>query len=88
MVTPSAPPAPTTETGAGTGGSRVAASGFGWLLLYLLVAVQVSSWLRDRVPPASRFTDWVKVLFAIRGRPDVAMSAEQVEPIRDAIARA
>ena len=44
------------------------------------------SWLRDRVPPASRFTDWVKVLFAIRGRPDAQMSAEQIEPIRDAIA--
>ncbi len=27
------------------------------------------SWLRGRVPPAARFTDWVKTLFAIRGRP-------------------
>ena len=31
------------------------------------------SWLRDRVPPASKFTDWVKTLFAIRGRPDAGM---------------
>jgi cytosine/adenosine deaminase-related metal-dependent hydrolase len=43
------------------------------------------SWLRGRVPPASRFTDWVKMLFAIRGRPDGGMSAEQVAPIREAI---
>jgi len=43
------------------------------------------SWLRDRVPPASRFTDWVKTLFAIRGRPDGGMSAEQIAPIHDAI---
>jgi cytosine/adenosine deaminase-related metal-dependent hydrolase len=46
------------------------------------------SWLRDRVPPASKFTDWVKTLFAIRGRPDAAMSDEQIGPIRDAIAEA
>jgi cytosine/adenosine deaminase-related metal-dependent hydrolase len=44
------------------------------------------SWLRDRVPPASNFTDWVKTLFAIRGRPDSSMSAEQVAPIHQAIA--
>jgi cytosine/adenosine deaminase-related metal-dependent hydrolase len=44
------------------------------------------SWLRGRVPPASRFTDWVKTLFAIRGRPDAAMAAEQIAPIDDAIA--
>src|SRR6188768_817301 len=46
------------------------------------------SWLRNRVPPAPRFTDWVKTLFATRGRPDVAMSAEQIAPIYDAIAEA
>ena len=46
------------------------------------------SWLRDRVPPASRFTDWVKTLFATRGRPDAAMSADQIAPIHDAIAEA
>jgi cytosine/adenosine deaminase-related metal-dependent hydrolase len=46
------------------------------------------SWLRDRVPPASAFTDWVKTLFAIRGRPDVAMSGDQIAPIREAIAEA
>jgi len=43
------------------------------------------SWLRDRVPPAARFTDWVKLLFAIRGRPDRGLSAEQIPPIREAI---
>jgi len=46
------------------------------------------SWLRGRVPPASRFTDWVKTLFAIRGRPDGGMSAEQIAPIQDASAEA
>ena len=43
------------------------------------------SWLRGRVPPAARFTDWVKLLFAIRGRPDRGLSDEQVPPIREAI---
>ncbi len=43
------------------------------------------SWLRDKVPPASRFTDWVKTLFAIRGRPDAGMSAAQIAPIHEAI---
>ena len=46
------------------------------------------SWLRGRVPPASRFTDWVKTLFAIRGRPDGALSAGQIAPIHEAIAEA
>jgi cytosine/adenosine deaminase-related metal-dependent hydrolase len=27
------------------------------------------SWLRGRVPPAARFTSWVKTMFAVRGRP-------------------
>ena len=36
------------------------------------------SWMRGRVPPAAKFTDWVKTLFAVRGRPDRRMSAEQV----------
>ena len=44
------------------------------------------SWMRGRVPPASTFTDWVKTLFAIRGRPDSAMSAQQIAPIHEAIA--
>ena len=43
------------------------------------------SWMRGRVPPAPKFTDWVKTMFAIRGRPDGAMSAEQVGAIEDAI---
>jgi aminodeoxyfutalosine deaminase len=43
------------------------------------------SWLRGRVPPAARFSDWVKLLFAIRGRPDRGMSVEQILPIREAI---
>src|SRR5688572_4370718 len=46
------------------------------------------SWLRGRVPPASRFTDWVKTLFAIRGRPDRGMTDEQVSAIDEAIAEA
>jgi aminodeoxyfutalosine deaminase len=46
------------------------------------------SWLRGRVPPASRFTDWVTTLFAMRGRPDGGMSAAQVAPIHEAIAEA
>jgi cytosine/adenosine deaminase-related metal-dependent hydrolase len=46
------------------------------------------SWLRGRVPPASRFTDWVKTLFAMRGRPDGALSATQMAPIHEAIAEA
>ena len=46
------------------------------------------SWMRGRVPPASKFTDWVKTLFAIRGRPDGGMSEEQIAPIREAIAEA
>lgn len=44
------------------------------------------SWLRDRVPPAAKFTDWVKLLFATRGRPDTAMTAGQIAPIHQAIA--
>lgn len=44
------------------------------------------SWLRDRVPPAPRFTDWVKTLLAIRGRPDGRMSDEQIAPMHEAIA--
>ena len=44
------------------------------------------SWLRGRVPPAAKFTDWVMTLFAIRGRPDGAMSAAQLAPIPAAIA--
>ena len=43
------------------------------------------SWMRDRVPPASKFTDWVKTLFAIRGRPDGGMSDAQVAAIAEAI---
>jgi cytosine/adenosine deaminase-related metal-dependent hydrolase len=46
------------------------------------------SWMRDRVPPASTFTGWVKTLFAIRGRPDGAMSADQIAPVHAAIAEA
>jgi aminodeoxyfutalosine deaminase len=46
------------------------------------------SWLRGRVPPASRFTDWVKTLFAIRGRPTAEMSDAQVGAIDDAITEA
>jgi len=44
------------------------------------------SWLRGRVPPASKFTEWIKTLFAIRGRPDAGLSAAQIAPIHEAIA--
>lgn len=44
------------------------------------------SWLRGRVPPAERFPDWVRSMFAARGRPDSEMSAEQIAPIHAAIA--
>lgn len=46
------------------------------------------SWMRNRVPPAPKFTDWVKTLFAVRGRPDSVMTAEQIAPVHDAIAEA
>lgn len=46
------------------------------------------SWMRGRVPPASKFTDWVKTLFAVRGRPDAGMSTEQGAAIPMAIAEA
>jgi cytosine/adenosine deaminase-related metal-dependent hydrolase len=43
------------------------------------------SWLRGKVPPANSFTDWVKGLFARRGKPDSAMTEEMVGPIQEAI---
>lgn len=46
------------------------------------------SWMRGRVPPASAFTEWVKVLFAVRGRPDGGMSEAQLAAIAPAIAEA
>ena len=46
------------------------------------------SWMRGRVPPASTFTGWVKTLFAVRGRPDGEMSAEQIAAIAGAIEEA
>ena len=41
------------------------------------------SWMRGRVPPAPAFTEWVKGMFAVRGRPDAGMSEAQVEAIHD-----
>ena len=43
------------------------------------------SWLRGRVPPANRFTDWVKTLVAIRRGTEQAITPEVVAPVRDAI---
>lgn len=43
------------------------------------------SWLRGRVPPANRFTDWVKTLVAIRRGTEQAITPEVVASIRDAI---
>ena len=42
------------------------------------------SWLRNRVPPANSFPDWVKTLLAER-RPDQVMTAEMIAPIHEAI---
>lgn len=46
------------------------------------------SWMRGRVPPALKFTDWVKTLFAVRGRPDGKMSEPQVAAIFAAVTEA
>lgn len=43
------------------------------------------SWLRGRVPPANAFTDWVKTMFAVRGRPDRAMTPQMAAPVGDAV---
>ncbi len=43
------------------------------------------SWLRGRVPPANRFTDWVKTLVAIRRGTELLATPEIVGPIREAI---
>ena len=43
------------------------------------------SWLRDRVPPANRFTDWVKTLVAIRRGTEQIVTPEIVGPIHEAI---
>ena len=43
------------------------------------------SWLRDRVPPANSFIDWITGLFAHRRGPDHPMTPEMIAPIRDAI---
>ena len=43
------------------------------------------SWLRDRVPPANRFTDWVKQLVALRRGTELLATPEIVAPIHVAI---
>jgi cytosine/adenosine deaminase-related metal-dependent hydrolase len=43
------------------------------------------SWLRGRVPPANRFTDWVKTLLAIRRGTELAITPEVVGSVREAI---
>lgn len=43
------------------------------------------SWLRGRVPPANRFTDWVMTLVGIRRGTEQSVTAEIVRPIDDAI---
>jgi cytosine/adenosine deaminase-related metal-dependent hydrolase len=43
------------------------------------------SWLRGRVPPANRFTDWVKTLVAIRRGTEQLVTPEIVVPIHEAI---
>jgi len=44
------------------------------------------SWLRDRVPPAPKFSDWVKTLVGIRRGTERLMTPEILAPIREAIA--
>jgi cytosine/adenosine deaminase-related metal-dependent hydrolase len=43
------------------------------------------SWLRDRVPPAPRFTDWVKILVGIRRGTERVVTPEILASIREAI---
>lgn len=43
------------------------------------------SWLRGRVPPANRFTDWVKQLVALRRGTELLATPEIVAPIHGAI---
>ena len=43
------------------------------------------SWLRGRVPPAARFTDWVKQLVAARGGVERADDPNVLAPLRAAI---
>ena len=43
------------------------------------------SWLRGRVPPAHRFTEWVKMLVAIRRGTEQLVTPEVLGPIHDAI---
>jgi cytosine/adenosine deaminase-related metal-dependent hydrolase len=46
------------------------------------------SWLRDRVPPANRFTDWVKTLVAIRRGTEQLVTPEAAAAAREAIREA
>ena len=43
------------------------------------------AWLRGCVPPASRFTDWVKQLVAIRGRAERSDDRRVVDAVQSAI---
>jgi cytosine/adenosine deaminase-related metal-dependent hydrolase len=43
------------------------------------------SWLRGCVPPADRFTDWVKQLVATRGNPNRADDPAVIEPLKAGI---
>jgi 5-methylthioadenosine/S-adenosylhomocysteine deaminase len=43
------------------------------------------SWLRGRVPPANRFTDWVKTLVGIRRGTEQLITPEVVGPVHEAI---
>jgi cytosine/adenosine deaminase-related metal-dependent hydrolase len=44
------------------------------------------SWLRGRVPPANRFTDWVKQLVALRRGAGPGITADVTSAVREAIA--
>jgi cytosine/adenosine deaminase-related metal-dependent hydrolase len=43
------------------------------------------SWLRGQVPPAPTFIDWVRAMFAVRGRPDSMLSKPQMLQVSRAI---
>ena len=43
------------------------------------------SWLRGRVPPANKFTDWVKQLMATRGGVERADDPTVLESLRESI---
>jgi len=75
------------DQGSGVGDRRVVDLGHVVLMPGLINAhIHLElSWLRGRVPPAGKFTDWVKPLFAIRRGVERADDPAVLEPLRGAI---